>query len=341
MAKRVTIRDVAKKANTSYQTVSRVVNGKDGVATGTYQRVMDAIQELGYRPHSTSNADWQAAHRTSVLALSFQRPLSELLESAYVRNLIAGIEYVASMQDCRLLFLNASTPAEMTSEHRWLLESDAADGVIVLFHTDDSAVAVLQEADFPVVVQGYSDLAVPTVRSDDENAAFVATQHLLALGHRHIGVISGPKDNRASQARSRGFLHGINSIGLDGEDLPWVEGDYTYEGGLIACERLLTEAPDLTAVFCFNDATAMGAMEYLKTQGYRIPEDISVFGFNNSPEAAHSSPPLTTMGLFPRDFGERAAQMLLAVIDGQRLPEEQVIYAARLVVRETTAAPRR
>ncbi len=273
MAKRVTIKDVAKRAGTSYQTVSRVINDRPDVAAETRRRVLEAIDDLNYRPSMAATS--RANPKTHIVAVAIS-PYNEYLlyeGDPHLLRVIHGLDHALAIRNYSLLLSTIQFTNEDHIESR-LLSRQLADGVIIRLSMYDhgQAATLLAEKGYPVVVIGYSQNPdIPAIRSDDENGGFTQTQHLLALGHRKIGIISSPEADPATAMRKQGHERAMADSGLDASRTPIAVGDYTVGGGLSAAEKLMQNEPELTAIVAFSDTMAIGAMQWLTQQWVQHP----------------------------------------------------------------------
>jgi len=340
--KRVTIKDVAKHAGTSYQTVSRVINNKPDVAPETRQRVLAAIEALNYRPSLAATSRTQA--QTYIMAIAIS-PYNEFLlyeGDPHLLRLIHGIDRELAVRNYSLLLSTIHFNNDNAIESR-LLSRQLADGVIIRLSMDDQGrcANLFAEKGYPVVVVGYShNNNIPSIRSDDEHGAYTLTQHLLALGHRRIGIISGPVGDPATQMRWQGYRRAMRESGLDEDHTPYAVGNYTADSGYDAVSQLMQNSPDLTAIAAFSDTMAIGAMQWLRENGYTIPDDISIVGYDDIPDAQRQSPPLTTIRIPSMQEGQRAVQILFDLIENRKVYDNEVILPVHLVTRQSTSVPR-
>jgi DNA-binding LacI/PurR family transcriptional regulator len=342
MAKRVTIKDVARYADTSYQTVSRVINNKPDVADETRRRVLEAIEALKYRPSMAATS--RAQPKTHIVALAVS-PFNEFLlyqGDPHLLRMIHGIERTLKVRNYSLLLSTIDFNTDKTIESR-LLHRQLADGVIIRLSMDDDdqTTSLFFEKGYPVVVIGYTNNPnVPSVRSDDEQGAYTQTQHLLALGHRNLGVISGPRNDPITLQRQEGHRRAMAESGLDARRTCCVEGNYTVDSGYDAAQQLMQEMLELTAIVAFSDTMAIGAMHWLTKHGYSIPGDISIVGYDDISDAARQTPPLTTIRIPSVDEGARAAEVLLDLIEHRALYTRETVVPVNLVTRQSTTVPR-
>jgi DNA-binding LacI/PurR family transcriptional regulator len=191
-----------------------------------------------------------------------------------------------------------------------------------------------------VVIVGYSSSDLYSVHSDDKGGAYQMTQHLIALGHRRIGVINAGHE-LAANARLNGYRGALQDSGLPFDPSLHTDADYSSQGGYKAAATLMQQNNPPTAIFAFNDLMAMGAIHWLQEHHYRVPEDVSVGGFDDIASAAYFCPPLTTMHQFSYDLGQRAATLLFDLINDSAPSTTEVVLPSHLAVRSTTAPLRR
>lgn len=341
MAERITIKDVAKHAGTSYQTVSRVINDRPDVSPETRKRVLEVIEKLNYRP--SMGATSRANPKTYIIAIAIS-PYNEYLlyeGDPHLLRVIHGADQALAARNYSLLLSTINYTNDNTIKSR-LLNRQLADGVIIRLSINDQGqtAQILAGKDYPVVVIGHSpNPRIPSVRSDDENGGYTQTQHLLALGHRKIGIISGPEADPATSMRRQGHERAMTNSGLDATSTPSAVGDYTVDGGYNAAAQMLQKNPDLTAIVAFSDTMAIGAMHWLSNQGYNIPNDISIVGYDDIPDAIRQAPPLTTIRIPSMDEGQRAVQVLFDLIENRKLHSNEIILPVHLVSRNSTSVP--
>lgn len=329
---RVTIRDVASRAGVSVATVSKVINQRYGVAEETNARVLAVIEELGYEASLVAQS--LRNHRTNVIGILVAdlEPFStELLKGAADAIRGTGYELVVYSAGGR-------TGDHVGWERRYLsrLSGTLIDGAVLVTPTVTDV-----RYDAPIVAvdphTGPSNL--PTIDSDNLRGGHLATAHLLTLGHRRIGMLTGRSDLQSAHLRELGYRQALAEAGIPiDEDLVQV-GAYVPEIAVDAARRLLTGRTRPTAVFAANDLSAIATIEVAGELGLRVPEDLSVVGFDNVPESALCTPPLTTVDQPIRQMGQRAVELLVRLIGGETPDGVHVTLETRLVVRQSTAAP--
>ena len=328
---RVRMEDVARAAGVSVATVSKVVNGRYGVSSATMAKVTGVIDELGYV--ASLGARSLRSHRTNVvgvLVAEFEPFSTELLKGVSDAIGETGYELLA--------FSGGHGGGETGWERRSLsrLGGTLVDGAIIVTPTVVDAPGTI-----PVVAVDphTGQCALPTVDVDNAAGAVLATEHLLALGHRRIGYLGGRPDLESARLRESGFRQAMAAAGVPvDEDLMDV-GGYRAETAT-APARALLERPDRpTAIFAANDISALATICVADSLGLRVPEDLSVVGFDNVPESALSEPPLTTVAQPLHEMGSIALRMLVALIDGPGDQPADVHLPTEMVVRSSTAPP--
>lgn len=333
-----TLQDVAKRAGVSTATVSKVISNTPYFTEETRLKVMQAIQELGYSPNLPARA--LASGKTEIIAVVFPLVNDPLFTDPFVLYMLQGIESECHARGYHILLstprLSAQGPEE---QYLRLLKSRYLDGIIALDNVPLSSVLEPAQAqNIPCVAIGYHPSRY-YVRTDDYAGGLQAMRHLLDLGHREIGIVSvSDQLNFSINHRLEGIRAAADAAGVHYDALPQAEGDFSVAGGIAAAARLLDENPQLTALVCLNDRMAMGAIQHLRAVGRRVPEDVSVIGYDDIPAAVSFVPPLTTMNNHAPLLGKAAASLLLDVLEGK--PVQSVVVPTELVIRASTAALR-
>lgn len=327
-ATRVTIADIAVLAGVSVPTVSKVLNGKPGVSPATRARISDLLHEHEYEPRRSNT--------TGSVALVFGE-----LESPWAVALISALEEAAFEESLGIL-LTRVRPG--TNDH-WLdaIASKHVDGVIcAVVDMTLSQRTRLKELDLPFVVidpQAMQSTDVVTVGIAHWRGGREATDYLLSLGHRRIALIGGPPEMLFSQARADGFRAGMAAAGFSVGPEYIIHAEYGYESGRDAGAQLLALDVPPTAIFAASDEQAFGVYEAARLKGIKIPDDLSVIGFNDVPIARWASPPLTTVREPIADMAREAVRLLRNQVNG--LPGTAAVeLATELVVRESTLPPK-
>ncbi|MEY9889379.1 DNA-binding LacI/PurR family transcriptional regulator [Catenulispora sp. MAP5-51] len=338
MPGRPTMRSVAEHAGVSHQTVSRVVNGDPTVTDAVRERVAAAMTELGYRPSAGGRA--MARGRTEVVGMVIPHDPGFAFANDHLIRMMTGAEQELAARGYGMLLSTRETSKDPASAYRRFDRRRLVDGLIVEGGGGTAALPHLVELGYPVVVIGYTEDDLPMVHPDDEGGAYAVTQHLLALGHRRIGVVNGPPESRlAMDARMRGVHRAFRDARIEPGPNLIVHGDFTFESGYAAAQHLMGPPDPPTAIFAFNDAMALGVLRRLRENGRNVPGDVSVAGFDDTSAAVLGETPLTSVALQSVDLGRRAAQILLDLLDGNTTHNDETIMAGRLMVRASTAPP--
>ena len=335
---RPTIYDVARLAGVSPSTVSRMLNGKGQFAPATRTAVEQAVEQLRYRPNTIA----RSLRTKSTQTIAFLLPY---VPDPFFVSLIGGIQQHALNHDYAILLCVTEGDPEREERYLHLLQAKQVDGALIDGPVlPATRVARFVEDGFPIVcVDRDVDLpSVPLVQVDNRLGARRATEHLLSLGHRRIAHVSGSQLQRLRHSRERlaGYREALAAAGV-GEDPRLVAaGDYTEEGGRGATRALLDAGAEFSALFAANDLSAIGAMRALAERGRRVPEDVSVVGFDDVHISAFINPPLTTVHQPAAEIAQRATELLIALIHGREVAERRHVLEPRLVVRASTSAPR-
>lgn len=338
-----TIDAVARHANVSMKTVSRVVNGEPNVAEQTAARVREAIRALGYTPNVS--AQRLASCRSKVLAMVYPRGIflhwaSYVFEAAVEEANKDGYEVI--MRPCEPRELKAVASRLLT-----LVSRGGADAVVFLppFGGFDKITEALTARRVLFLSIHPPDLAVPWpyVSSTNHEGASEMTRHLVSLGHRRIGFIAGHAGTRDAQERLAAYRDTLKDEGVPLDQAYMRQGDFTFESGLIRGRQLLGMKPRPSAIFASNDEMASGVIQAAYQMGLRVPDDVSVAGYDNTDSARHTAPPLTTIHVPIEEMGKTAVKMLIQQIDrSQGHSTDGAIHRelhTSLVVRESTSPP--
>lgn len=331
-----TLEDVARHAGVSTATVSKVLSNTPYFTPATREKVMRAVREIGYIPNLAARA--LSSGKTHIIAIVFPYVFDTILTDPLVLNIVEGIEAECSARGYSMLL---STPrmSEEGADQNYiqLVQSGYLDGLIAL---DNWPVAsALEEArrrSVPSVAIGYHEHEY-YVRSDDFAGGYALMQHLHALGHTRIGIISVPEASHFSiQRRLDGLRQAAADLALDFAAMPECDGDFSTPSGAACAGQLLVDYPDLTALICLNDRMAIGAIQQAQALGRRVPDDLTVVGYDDLPLAALVTPALTTVTQHARELGQAAAQMLFAVLSGEQ--PEPVELPTKLVIRQSSGS---
>ena len=332
------IREVAKRAGVSTATVSRVLSRPDVVSPDTRVRVLKAIERLGYAPNSVAkNLRTLKSRKMLVTVPDISNPFFSLI--------LQGIEDAAQRNGYAVLLGDTQHDEQREERYAQMLKQKEADGLIFLGHRLPKVAACVVREMAPhcaPIVNGCefsAELGVPSVHIDNATAAAEAMEHLYDLGHRRVGVVTGPLLSPLSRDRLTGALAAARARGLEADVLV-SQGDFSIKSGAEAAACLFSRAAPPTAVFCFNDEMAMGVIAHARSRGLHVPTDLSVVGFDDIRFAECVDPPLTTIAQPMREIGEGTVALLLEILNGQEDPPLSVTLPHTLQVRGSTARPR-
>jgi LacI family transcriptional regulator len=325
--------DVAREAGVSMMTVSRVVNNKDGVSAATRQRIQAVIDRLGYRPSDIARG--LVTKRTGTLGLVVPD-----VSNPFFSEVARGAEHVAYAEGYNVFLCNTEEDVERELAVLKSLEEKRVDGIVLCSSRLEESELEAAVARHPAVVLVNRQLSgsnVSAVLIDDEAGGEMATRHLLQSQHCAIGFLAGPLASHSGRRRAKGHRAALAAAGLS-YDPDWTQrGAPTVDGGRQAARALLTAHAELTALFCYNDLVAVGALQACAELGYRVPKEIAVVGCDDIPLAALITPPLTTARGPRYALGRQGMELLLRQIDGcpgadeSRCPE--IVLQPELIVR--------
>lgn len=324
----VTINDVAKEAGVSVSTVSRVLNGKDDVALETIEKVRCVVRDLMYT--SSLAARGMRSQRTKVIGL-----IMPDVASPYCLEVMRGVNKAIAQSDYDLIVYTTGDihkygTADQERRYVSLLNGDITDGVIVVtpaatnFSTDAPIVAIDPNNESP---------DCPAIIATNRAGALEALNYLTRLGHRRIGHITGRLELVSASRRVDGYKDGLIACGLPIDEKLIQVGDYTTDTAIRCTRSLLSLDNPPTAIFASNDMSATGIYQVAHEHGLRIPEDLSVVGFDNLPESIFLNPPLTTVDQFIMDMGSLAVEMVVKLVNGETYSKNLNEFPTQLVIR--------
>ncbi|MCX4766377.1 LacI family transcriptional regulator [Streptomyces sp. NBC_01275] len=342
-APRPTLEAVAARAGVSRATVSRVVNGGDGVREPLVERVRRAVEELGYVPNQAARS--LVTKRHDAVAVVIAEPETRVFADPFFALQLRGISKELTAHDNQLVLLLTEGRDDHARVARYLAGGHVDGALVFSLHLDDPLPGLIQGAGIPTVFggrpgwsngagNGEGDDGVAYVDSDNRGGARTAVRHLVGLGRTRIAHITGALDQTSAVDR----LDGYRDVMGDADPLLVVESDFTPGGGERAMRRLLDRRPDVDAVFAANDLTASGVLRVLREQGRRVPEDVAVVGFDDMlPVAEGTDPPLTTVRQDIEEMGRIMARLLLRRLDPRSADDAQagVVLPTTLVRRDS------
>ncbi|MEW6046745.1 MAG: LacI family DNA-binding transcriptional regulator [Bacillota bacterium] len=337
MDRRPTIADVAKLAGVSARTVSRVINARGYVSSETRDRVLSVIRSLQYQPNPVARAMAGAPAQTIGVVIGHEPRIA--FSNPFLSEVLRGIGHVASQNGYQVMLYTGESNLPYAS----LLATNQIGAMVFMsVPATDPRVARVVEGGYPVVLTcRYQDSErVYTVDVDNEAGAFMAVEHLIRYGHRTIAMVTGPANHMTTVRRVAGYRQALERYGIFFDPALVAEGDYSEESGYRLTHLLLAMRPDLSAIFAAGDLMAIGVVKALVQNGRRVPEDVSVVGFDDISMARYLQPPLTTVRQPGFDKGAIAAEMAIQLARGRTPQQRHVTLAPELVARGSAAPVR-
>jgi DNA-binding LacI/PurR family transcriptional regulator len=325
----VSVKDVAARSGVSFQTTSKVLNGGGSVSELTRARILQAASDLGYVPNLQARSlVMQRTQTVGVITSDFSdRNLSRIL---------AGAEQEARRQDFSVIISSIEPEGSGTEYALPAMMERRVDGILLAAPRMEEEAALEQVLDraLPTVsLRPVPGGGITTVGSDDEQIGLIATRHLLGLGRRVIGSLSGARGQKAAEARLRGYQQALEEAGVAFEADLVEDGGWDLAGGRAATQRLVERQPNLTGLFAQNDLMAIGALSALRQAGRKVPEDCAVVGCDDIDMAPYATPPLTTVHVPFYETGAEAMRLLLSMVSDGAVSERDVVLPVHLIVR--------
>jgi LacI family transcriptional regulator len=331
---RSTIQDIAARAGVSITTVSRVLNDRPDVSEATRTAVLKQVEQAGYE--TNRNARGLVSGRSSLIGVTVP-----VVQADYYGQLVAGVAEALYEHDLRVVLCPTHNEHDRELSLLARLMHGTTDGAILIHpsETNDELLRTRQR-EYPLVVVDppmVIDRSIPVVGSAHWSGGRVATEHLLGLGHRRIGVITGPAQWSASKERLAGFRSALQAAGIEPSPGLECESDFTVEGGKHAGERLLNRPHRPSAIFALNDNMAVGVLHAARRLGIAVPEELSLVGVDDAGLAATVVPPLTTIRQPLQEMGRVAVSLLWRILQERQIEPASVLLSTQLIVRESTA----
>jgi len=335
---KLNIDDIARLAYVSRSVVSRVLNDRPNVSNEARERVQAVIEKYNYRPSATARS--LATARTYEISILAPRKKDEVFANAFWSLVFLGIseECIKRGYFVSLSMISGEMEAHLNDR---IVHGHNFDGYVLISKTvADQVVPALRKRNLPTVLIGH-DPAFPdldSVEGDNFKGGYQATEHLIGLGHRRIAALMGPLHAQESIDRLEGYKQALLDAGLPLDEALIAKGDYSQQSGCELMPHLLDPTPRLTAVFCANDAMAVGVLLALHRAGLAVPGDVSVVGYDDLPNSQYTIPPLTTVRQPIYEMGRHAADMVIDQIEGARKEPVHTKLEVELVMRESCGA---
>ncbi len=319
-----TISDVARLAGVSTATVSKVLNSTGSIGAETRTRVLDAARKLNYQPNNIARS--LRSRRTRTVGI-----ITDDLEGVFTMSMVRGLETYMSDQGFTAFVCNSYGHYAREKSHIDALLANRVDGLVLMsgYRVRERGAPAAPTGTLPVVyLYQYSrEIDVPCIVPDDEGGGMLGAQRLLAAGCRRVALIGGPERYEASMKRLAGYRRALEASGIEFDPLLVRSGSWEADAGYEYAHELMKMSNPPDGIFCASDNLAAGALDALHEMSIKVPEEVSVIGFDNRHSSAHERPPLTTVALPLREMGELAGKLLLSAING----EEAVAPSTHLV----------
>jgi DNA-binding LacI/PurR family transcriptional regulator len=334
--RKITIKDIARLAYVSHTTVSRALNDKSRIRKETKERILSIARELNYQPNFIARS--LVMRRTKTLGL-----VITTIVNPFYMDLAHGIERTAIGLGYNIILCCTHSDSLIEKQYIDMLRSKGVDGIIFTSaHMDDENIVRLAEEGFPIILvnrRTYHPIVkerVDYVGVDNMWGGLLAVEHLIKLGHQRIGMIGGSLESSVGFERLEGGKKALKIFGLQEKDVYFLEGNFLKESGYRGGKRFLKMAEPPTAIFATNDYMALGTYEAILEEGFKVPEEIAIVGFNDIEFAAMKGIELTTIGQKKYEMGAHAVKTLVERIEGRKVgPSEETILEPELIIRRT------
>ncbi len=335
MSPKVTLKAVALRAGVSYQTVSKVLNGQLQVAPETRQRILEAVQALGYRPNQIARN--MRVKRSFMIGYSWVQTSPNQVNHILDQFLTSMVRE-AEAAGYHLLPFPYREGQEQVADYRELIDTGRVDGfVLTSVNYNDPRIHFLMERGFPFVAFGRSnpELDFPWVDVDGADGTRQAVEYLFSRGHRRIAALAWPEDSRVGNERLQGYFQGLQSAGIEICPACLLRGEGTFDVGREMTLRLLDLPAQNrpTALIALNDTMAIGAMYAARERGLEVGRDLAIIGFDDAPMVQYLYPPLSSIRQPIAEAGRKCVEMLVTCLEGKPLTEKQVLLTPRLILR--------
>lgn len=340
MVKRVTARDVGKLANVSPTTVSFVLNNVPGmrISEETRTAVLEAARQLNYHPDATARR--MVSGKTQIIGLVMRQSPEQAYADRLLPQILLGLSRSASAKGYHILF-EPIAPTDRSDTYMKLIQERHVDGIVLSGprYDDQELLKIHADGAHIVLLGQLPNSNIPFVDIDNIGGARLATQHLVGLGYRRIALITNASPAyTASADRVTGYQQALEAASIPFDQALISYGKFTVQSGINAMNELFINNSNLTAVFVASDTVALGALQAIRSQGLRVPEDIALVGFDDIPLAEYVDPPLTTIRLPAFGLGWGATEMLIRLIEQEEIQNQNVLLETELVVRRSCGA---
>lgn len=333
----VTIKDIAKHAKVSVTTVSRALNGYYDVSEATRNKIQNIADSLGYSPNLAARS--LISKKTKTLGLLLSNITRDSSKDNIAYEVLCGINDQAGENDYDLVLFSTTTQKQQYKSYRTVCQERGVDGVIIMgIRLDDPYLSEIVSSEIPCVLIDIK-LEGPQVHyitSDNYNGSLHAVEHLIHHNHRHIALINGHVQADVSLLRYKGYEDALKAYNIPLNTSIIKNGNFSEDGGYACAKDIITNNPEVTAIFCISDLMALGALKAIKELGKKVPEDISLIGFDNISTTEYCNPPLTTVHQQKYEIGSKAATLLIQLLEGKDTPPS-VVLPTQLIVRESVA----
>jgi LacI family transcriptional regulator len=330
-----TIKDIAKAANVSVTTVSRALNDYFDVNEETKKKIKQIAHNLGYSPNIAARS--LVVKKTHTIGLLLSSVTRNSSKDNIAFEILCGMNDRAGELNYDLVLFSTNSQKQMVKSYKALCQERGVDGVIIMgIRLDDAYIQEIVSSSITSVIIDISIKGknVGLITSDNINGAKEAVNHLISKGHRRIAMINGHSKAEVSIKRLEGYKLALQDSGILYDETIVGDGQFSELGGLEAAIRLLTMAPDITAIFCASDLMGLGAMQGIRILGKNVPEHVSVVGFDNISLSGYATPPMTTINQNKYEIGYQATQMLVDMLEGRNVSPQKVL-TTELVSRES------
>lgn len=331
-----TMKDVAEMAGVSTATVSRALMNPEKVSTVTRQKVEQAVLAVGYSPHALSRNIKRNESRTILVIVPD-------ISDPFFADVIQDIEHAAAQQGYLILIGDCAQQTQQERTFVNLIITKQIDGMLLLGSNLPFDASKEEQRNLPPMVMANEfapELELPTVHIDNLTAAYEAVNYLHELGHKRIACIAGPESLPLSHYRLQGYIQALRRNGITVDNDYIIRGDFSYEAGAQSFAALMELPHPPTAIFSHNDVMAVGAIWQAKQLGLRIPQDVSLVGFDDLKLSQFCDPPLTTVAQPRYQIGQQAMLLLLEQLQGHSVQSGSRLLDTELIIRESTAAPK-